>query len=259
MRRGRRYFRAPATPFNVGTGLVAEWWSAQDIGLMTNDGSGLISNWISRVSGLAVTATTTARATYGATSFNTSYPGLTFDGSANCYVATTLSTLPTGATEAWVWAVGTQTAAQIGAMCGYGASGANDVVILGSGGFKGRVSDATTSSTDAGASVTSSPFIICGQWIGTTQNGWIDGNAFTTNPGSITTINTGTVRLRIGASAAGSAANFFGGALSDLMVTKALNSTQRQQIEGYFAWARGLQTATNSFLPSTHPYRYAPP
>lgn len=255
MRGGRRYFRAPATPFNIGSGLVAEWWSAQDIGLMINDGAGLISNWISRVSGLAVTATTTARATYGATSFNTSYPGLTFDGTANCYVTTTLATLPTGATETWLWLVGTQTAGQTTNTGAYGSTGANDVTIGGSAAFKGRITDGTTVSVDGGSNVVSSPFLLCGQWVSTTQNGWVNGTALTTNPATITTINTGTTRLRIGAGNGVSASQFFGGVLSDFMVTKALSTLQRQQIEGYLAWNRGLV----SVLPTNHPYKGAPP
>jgi hypothetical protein len=68
-------------PTDLGADLLA-WYDVSDSGSFTNDGGGLISQW-NDLSGNAMHLTTSgaARPTYGATSFNTSYPGLLFSGS----------------------------------------------------------------------------------------------------------------------------------------------------------------------------------
>jgi len=254
---GVPFFRAPANPFTILGSSVAAWWCAQDYVRMTDDGSGLISNWNDRVTALSVTATTTARPTWGATSFNGTFPGLTFDGVANCLLTSTLTALPTGANAGEIWALCTQVSAQTSTVAAYGAITAGQLRrVSASGTFHPFVTDGTTNNQDAGANLLSSPAIVSGQFFSTTENGWINGTAFTPNPTTIGSLNTGTTRLRIGASNSTSAASFFGGVISDVMVISGtLSTSQRQQLEGFFAWNRGLVAS----LPNGHPYQGAPP
>jgi len=259
-RAGYIYGRKPWVPTDLGTQLVA-WWRAQDYTLMVDDGSGLISSWKDYIGGLTVTATTTARPTWSATSFNSSYPGLTFDGSANCFVATSFGALPTGSTAGEIWCVATQTVAQIGYVCSYGGTAGGTLRRAGvNATFHPNGGDGTTALADSGTNLVSSPAIWGIQFSGTTANGWINGTAFNSNPTTIGSLNTLTTRLRIGSNNGSSAASFFGGVGSDiLVVSPTLSTANRQNLEGYFAWARGMQTASNSFLPASQPYRYAPP
>lgn len=257
-----RDFRAPWTPFslNSGTTVIAEWWSAQDIKLMVNDGSGLISNWKSRVSGLAITATTTARATYNATSFNSSYPGMTFDGSANCYVTTTLSTLPVGSAAGSLVIVGQSiTTVTTTTLINYGlVPGSATARSLRKNSLDkfSTFDGSTTGGGSSGTIVTGSGHILYGDFSGTAMNGFADGVACSGNPNTIATLNTGTTRLRIGATNAGTAGGFWTGVMSDALVLNGVLSTSdRQKMEGFFAWNRGLV----SVLPAGHPYLGAPP
>jgi hypothetical protein len=256
-------YEPPANPFTIYGSSLSAMWSAEEYRLMTDDGAGLISNWKDRVSGLAVTATTTARATWGAASFNSAYPGLTFDGSANCYVATSFAALPTGATAGEIWAVGTAvSSANAGYCAAYGTSGAatDRSVRHGTASDTAVISDGSTASTGPASSPLTSPFILCGQWSGTAMTGFVNGNAFAGNPATIATLNTGTTRLRIGALNGTSAASFFQGVLALVAVTSVVSSTaQRQKMEGFLAWKYGLQTAAGSFLPSGHPYAFGRP
>ncbi len=91
---------------SLGSTLGA-WWTADDHGTarMTDDGSGVISSWTDSVGAMAITAATTARPTWTSTAFNSAYAGLTFDGTANCFASTTLTTLPTGANAGWAMLV----------------------------------------------------------------------------------------------------------------------------------------------------------
>lgn len=257
-----RDFRRPWQPGDLnssGNQAVAAWWRARDKALMIDDGSGLISSWADRCTGLAITATTTARATWGATSFNSSYPGMTFDGSANCYVTTALTSLPTGSSpgEIWVVSLGTNQGLGVAAYAlNYGGTSAGTGRIVGkTNAGNARVSDGST--TNSSNTVQTTPgHIWSGNWSGTVQNGFLDGTAFGTNPATISSLNTGTTRARVGASNSTSASLFYQGVISDIMVLLGVLSTaDRQRMEGFFAWNRGLV----SVLPASHPYVGAPP
>lgn len=79
---------------------------------MTDDGAGLISALVGLKSGYILSAATTARPTYSATSFNGA-PGLTFDGTANAMTCTTaglLSAVPASSNPCELWALVSQTA-----------------------------------------------------------------------------------------------------------------------------------------------------
>lgn len=257
------FFRAPLNPFTIMGANVAAWWAAKDYTIrMTDDGSGLISSWRDRVTGLAITGTTTARPTYGASSFNTSFPGLTFDGVANCLVTTTLTALPTGATAGAIMCIcAPASSAVFGQAVSYGGVlGATVRAIRhNNGNDHASVFDGVT---NAGSVLTAlGPNIIYGDWSGTSENGYLNGVAFSGNPTTIGTLNTGTSRLRVGASTPTVAGNFFTGPISDVIVFSAVPSTlQRQQLEGWAAWNRWTPVGgIQPILLVGHPYYGAPP
>lgn len=110
----------------LGSDLVEAWDASRSA--MTDDGAGLISALVGLKSGYILSAATTARPTYSATSFNGA-PGLTFNGTANAMTCTTaglLAALPAAAGACELWALVSQAAlvADTGARyaMGYGAA-----------------------------------------------------------------------------------------------------------------------------------------
>lgn len=247
--------RALWSPDVLTRSVLSAWWSADDHGTarMTDDGSGLISSWIDRIGGVTLTGTTTARPTYGSTSFNSSKAGLTFDGSANCLTGTSLTPLPAAAVAGEMWLSLTQTLAQTGVMLSYGgvAAGARRRLSCNAT-FHPIVSDGATNLTQGGTPFLSSPGVVSGQMFATTENGWMSGVAFPSNPVAISTLNTGTTRMRLGADNNTAAASFFGGVIRHAFIlTGTLALADRQRLEGYLAWDGGFQAS----LPQTHPYQ----
>ncbi|HLY04286.1 MAG TPA: hypothetical protein VKR31_00915 [Rhizomicrobium sp.] len=242
------------TPYQLSP---SAWWSARDYTYrMTDDGGGLISSWRGRIAGLAVTATTTARGTWSNTAFPGGFPGITFDGAANTYVATTLTTLPTGSAAGAIMMVaysaissgataieygGTQNGTAIDrklALSSVGKSFATD------GATNTQVSNTALASGDGG-------HIIYGDWSGTSMNAYLDGTPNPSIPTTIATLATGTARIRIGANNGGSASGFWSGVISEVIILPTIPTTdQRQRLEAYFAWEYGLR----SKLPLTNPY-----
>lgn len=257
---GDVFYRRPFRPGDLnstGSQVIAAWWRARDRALMTDDGGGLISSFKDATTGLAVTASTGARPTWGATSFNSTHPGLTFDGIANVLQTASLSSLPTGSTPGEIWFVGqfVSPGANNSEMVCYGAGAGATRALLTSAAGRAAVSDnAATLNGPAGTNFT--PLFFSGSWSGTNQNGYLNGTAFTGNPGTIASLNTGTTKLTIGAFNSASPAFFAAIVLSDILIMNGVLSTSnRQKMEGYFAWTRGL----SSVLPQTHPYKFAPP
>jgi hypothetical protein len=258
MTAGRLKARAGArslwTPHVLSRSILKAWWSAEDHGTqnMTDDGSGLISNWVDRIGGLAVTAVTTARPTWSSNAFN-GKPALTFDGAANCFVATALANLPTGAAPGEIWGVCQEgVLAANGAVFRYGGGGETTRAIVGQPNFQAQANDGATNNADTGPNLLSAPSIVSAAFAGTTLNGWINGLSFTGNPTTIPTLNTGTARLRIGANNSGSATNLFAGVIADILVIAGtLSTADRQRLEGYLAWKDVMQGS----LPLLHPYR----
>lgn len=247
----------------LGTDLE-EWWSAEDHGTanMTDDGAGLISAWVGRKGAVTVTAATTARPTYGATAFGGTKKGLTFDGTTDAMVSTSFAGLPGGATAGELWAVVSQdqldAVATVGTMVDYGGTNAGTDRCL----FRSRTASISAGfindGTDSlGFSQVTVPFngthIIRGFWSGTTQGISLDGNTQVTE--TIAAFNTGSTRLRIGASNASSATNFLLGVVRHVLVTSILTAARRQQLEGWLAWDSGIQAK----LPVAHPFRLSPP
>jgi len=249
------------TPTDLGAALVA-WWNADDHGTanMTDDGAGLISAWKDRVGGLSLTATTTARPTWSATSFNASgasCAALTFDGTANCLTGTSFGSIPVSTTPGTIMVAGS----------GAGTADANSRFIIAYGGTAGgsqrRVGKNTADTAVGGDGTTQTSGGTLLNWLNeaivsldfaaTTYTLAANGTVGTPTTGA--TLNTTATRIRIGASTATTAANFWKGMARHVFVTTALTTTQRQQLEGWIAWDCGL----TGLLPATHPYKYARP
>ena len=227
---------------------------------MVDDGGGVISSWKDRKAQLAITAVTTARPTYSSTSFNNTYPGMTFDGATDCLVTTTLTNFPTSSTAGFIAMLFKQVTDQTGTMFSYGGTAAGTLRrITRNSATPGRltVSDAEQTLTDTSVSIASPNYFIgIGTWSGTTETGRINGAA--TSPGSKsldTSLNTSTTRARMGANTAATAASFQNIIVAATMIGTTTDSTTLQKIEGYLAWNYGVVF----ILPDTHPYKMAPP
>ncbi len=87
----------------------------------------------------------------------------------------------------------------------------------------------------------------------TYSNGTVQSQAATAYTRAANTINAYRIGARI---RAGTEASWFGGVLSEFIVTSGvLTTTNRQKLEGYSAHKWGLQAS----LPGGHPYLTTPP
>lgn len=259
---GRLLMRAGArtlwSPDVLSRSVLRAWWCADDHGTsrMTDDGAGLISNWIDRMGGLAVTAVTAARPTWGAAVFNTAYPGVTFNGTANAMVTTTLTALPTGAVPGSLVAVAhtAPLSTSTAYLVQYGNSSASTgrAIIYGGSTFTVRFYDGTVQLTSTIPAT--GPHILCGSWAGTQESGRIDGTALAA-PSTIATLNTSAVRLRLGSNVAATAASFASAAIRHIFITTALSLADMLRLEGWIAWDSGL----TGLLPASHPYKLVRP
>jgi hypothetical protein len=251
------------TPTDLGAALVA-WWNADDYGTsnMTTETGNRVTAWVDRVGGVSLTAGTgtTARPTWSATSFNASgasCAALTFDGTANCLTGTTFGSIPVSTTPGTIMVAGS----------GAGTADANSRFIVAYGGTAGgsqrRIGKNTADTAVGGDGTTQTSGGTLLNWLNeaivgldfaaTTYTLAANGTVGTPTTGA--TLSTTATRIRIGASTANTAANFWKGMARHVFVTTALTSTQRQQLEGWIAWDCGL----TSLLPATHPYKYARP
>ena len=245
-----RGFLRAWTPYDLGPGCLSAWWSADDHGTarMTDDGAGLISNWVDRAQGLALTATTTARPTWASTAFNGAKAGLTFDGTANALVTTTLTGLPTGAVDGEIWVVcqSTRTSVDSATYCAVRYGGTADGAFRGlsrsrpsaNGRAKVDVSSVEGANTliDTALDADVALLSMRGKFSGTTLAQDVNGAAAT--PGSatgVTTLNTGTTRLRVGSGISGSAGNFWKGPIRHVLILRGLLPAKEEALMR--AWA----------------------
>lgn len=248
---------------------LAADWDAEDHGTarMTDDGGGAISSWTDKIGSMAVTAADPARPTWvQSASAEFPYPALSFDGTDDCFASTSLGTLPTGATAGDVVIVGH--AVSSGSVPWFIAYGSSNVcrAIRKTGGdrpqlYNGSTDNLTTADAE---SIASHPGIFWGSWSGTTQNGFCNGKPFTNNPGTTSTLNTGTTRFRIGANLAASAAAQGPMFISRVWIFKVVASsivlagrktTLQEDFEGYSAWKWGFQ----KWLRGNHPWKWRAP
>lgn len=246
-------------PINELGAALKAYWDAEDHGSarMTDDGAGLISSWKDRIGGLDVVAAGSARPTYS-TAYCGGREALLFNGTSTFMRVASTTGLPTGADASQIWVmyevVG---AAATTYMCAYGGTAAGTARRVGrSSSERWFVSDGTTTNSANGTAGATNvtPHMSMGRWNGTVQSGRTHGAE---NPPetTITTINTSTTRLTMGASNANTAANFFSGAISAILITDdSLTTDQRQKLE---SWGY-REVGALAVLPSDHPYKEGP-
>lgn len=237
------------TPRSLGSALVA-WWHAEDLS------DGAVVTWTDRINSLAPTmATGTNQAVKAAASFNSAYPGVTFDGVNDHYQSTTLTGLPTSSTPGEIWVIAQAvTSGAATAAFSYGDTGPN--------GRQCRKT-ATTDRPNAGNGTSSSisadgSFAVAGVfggWFeGTNIGGSWNGVDFTTATGAASLSTTAT-RVRIGANPNSTAGSFWGGVINQIFVTTLLQPADRERMQGWAAWNQGFLTS----LPGGHRYRQGRP
>lgn len=250
------------SPYHIPRSVLRAWWCADDhgTGLMTDDGSGVISSWKDRINRLSVDAVTTGRPTWAAAAFNSAYAGLTFDGTANRLIMASLDALiPSGSATSTIIVVcdprAIGSAAETAISYGgnntsqrrqiFRTSQANSSLV--------EVNDNSSTYEVGSVSAWTIPTVLIGQFEAALLSVWQDGTSLGTDDGALNTVAT---KLVIGANAANTPAAFFGGPIRHVIIlAAALSTALRQQLEGYLAWDSGLVSA----LPSSHPYKLVRP
>lgn len=225
---------AAFTPSSLGTDLY-EGWDANDTALIT-ESSGSVSAWTGNKLGVTISQATEAfKPVYNATSFNGA-PGIAFDGSDDFLAHLSTTGLPTGTTAFEIWALVQQDALvadTTSRTCvGYGASSAGSACQI-----RRRVSGGQNQvvflTSGTGTVETTTSFSSRHAIRALAQNALrveIDGTAST--PGSATH-NLGDTRLRFGATAVTTAAEFWEGQIAGIWITKLLDSTQAALMLAY--------------------------
>lgn len=248
------------TPASLG-GALAAWWNADDLAAAS------VTAWSDRVAAIMAIAAGSAIPAWANNSWAPSGTGLakagvTFDGVANCLIATSFAALPTGSTAGEIWALVDQQrpTATTGAnvIAEYGttaAAGARAIQRSTSASISRAVAQDGTSSTLDQARVFEGTHVLGAAWQGTALAGRLDGAPLSPGASTIASLNTINVRLRLGANVATSAGLFFQGVIRHVLVTTLLTAQQRLQLEAWLAWDGGIAFR----LPPTHPYRNGPP
>jgi hypothetical protein len=241
---------------------TALWLDANDFITITQS-SNLVSQWNDK-SGNArhATASTTARPTYGATSFN-SKPGLTFDGTANVLRADSLATIAQGDDSPWsaIFACSVPSSATNRTLFAFGSSGISDffhsAFLNTSNNLILRRREILGSDADATAVFpTGTPLVYATVFSGTTSTFFENGTQSATATTNTPTFGGNPNQFAIGALARDTIGTFGTPTFGELIITSgALSTTNRQKTEGYLAHKWGL-TAN---LPADHPYKVNPP
>lgn len=228
----------PWNPGRLGTSLLG-WWDAERADKLTLNASS-VTTWTDIVGNYAATqAVAGAKPTYSATSFN-GRPGVTFDGTDD-ELTVASQPFPSGATASEIWALASQDALVANTtgrrVFSYGGGGINDarellrVVAVGVNRGEGLVGDGITRGSSDEATIDLSGRHVMRLQIGaTTSTVSIDGTAAVA---AASVPATGTARVRIGAGQAAAAAGFWQGAISAVLVTRALTTPQAASLLAY--------------------------
>lgn len=228
-------------PLQLGADLLA-WWSADRNDSIIRTGGTPIVSWVDVKNGYVATqGVSGSRPAYSPTGFG-GFPCIVFDGTDDELTVASCP-LPTGATPAEVWAVANQSAlvADTGTrqLLSYGGtSNATRRALL-----RRVVSAANRASLDVGDNSVaqavndtavdfSGRHFARGVFGATASTLQVDGNATITSTSVVPV--TGSTRVRIGASSANTAANFWNGSVRDIVVTNALSVAQAALMA---AWA----------------------
>lgn len=215
------------SPFDLGTSLLAWWDASYGVSLATAS----VTAWADRKNGYsAAQGTSGSRPTYSATSYN-GRPGITFDGTDD-ELTVASQPFPSSANASEVWFVASQSALAADTttrqLFGYGGT-SNATrravlrrVVTGTNRF-----GADTGDNSVAVATNDTTVDFSGRHFGRALFG-----ATTTyaalNGGTLASSSavpvTGTTRARIGASTANTAANFWSGVISHIIVTSALST-----------------------------------
>jgi methionine-rich copper-binding protein CopC len=267
---------APWTPAELSQ-PSALWLDASDSGTITLSGSA-VSQWNDKSGNSRNFAQATGgnQPAYSATSFNTSYPGVTFDGSSDFMSAG--DTLDVGSQSLGIIAAVKYNTSNTSGMVisktryaagdgryfmgrfqgtGFGLGSGTQYQYVAESDFASAISPSADSST--------SPRLLGldlnRQTSGSIKN-WIDGVAVKTSTftGNATAYNSNDLLL-LGAygnptGTGPQASSYLSGVISEVVVVQtAMSDTDRQKLEGYLAWKWGMQAS----LPVGHPYESAAP
>ena len=268
---------APWTPVELPQ-PPALWLDAADAGTITLNGSA-VSQWNDKSGNSRnfAQATGANQPAYSATSFNTSYPGVTFDGSSDFMSAG--DTLDMGTNSLTVMSavryannnVGGTIIGKTRAAGGdgrwslfrslsggsFGGGSQNNSVL-----FIGGSIAAFAQVADSSTSVKIDGFVADRSTSGSLKI-WSNGvsTATASFTGNSTDFNS-TDQLLLGAyqNSSGTtpptAGSYLNGVIAEVVVVQtAMSDTDRQKLEGYLAWKWGMQAS----LPADHPYKSAAP
>lgn len=232
------------TPITLLGASCIAWWTA-DAGITLSGDT--VTAWVDQVAGYPTTPAGSPQ--FEATGFNGN-PCIEFNGTDNCFESTDaglLAALPDGAEPGEIWAIFQQDAlvADTGErfVVGYGATTSNGRFLaraVTSGVNRGRARVGTGSPVLAahlGVDL-SSRHVLRGIFEADETNISVDGNLNGTPVAAVPA--TSITRLRIGATAATTAANFLNGKVREVIFTGPLDAGQVTALEAYALPRRAL-------------------
>lgn len=239
---------------------VKAWWDP--LSGITKDGSNLVSSWVDRITGTAVTQSTSGdQPTYQPSGAGSTVlgnrPCLQLGATTATYLqsASAISTLPTGTSDMWLFTVcklsnGVGSAAMI---AGYGSQ-ALSIGITGDGSLPvGKFSCLYRDQAFGfnGTNILSANAVIDTSFTNSATTGRLNGTTDATGPAALSNSNEAfVIGIRPHAST-----EYPVGYIGDVIVTSTLTTDERDKLEGYLAWKYGLQAS----LDAAHPYRHTPP
>jgi hypothetical protein len=237
----RAIFPRQFSPLDLGPGVVLAWWSADRDDTFTRTGGSPIVSWRDCVGGLTLTQSVSgSRPTWSANSFGGA-PCVVFDGTDD-ELTLEAQPFPSAAGPVEMWAVASQAAlagdSSTRQLFGYGGTSnatRRALVRRVSGGVNRYGADIGDNSVaiavnDASVDFSGRHALRCA--VGATAT-VVSINTSTPVSGNVVPV-TGTTRVRMGASTANTAANFWSGSVRDVVVTAALNA---QQVAVMAEWA----------------------
>jgi hypothetical protein len=236
------------SPADFGADLVA-WYDAQDSGSLTLSGSS-VTQWddLSGNGEHLVQATGSQQPTYGATSFNTSYPGISFDGgdglTCSSFAGTSgaaLSTFIVGQMNSGTAGFGRALSYRNGTKQDFAwPDGACLIIRDGSSNAINAYRNGAALATKA--LTTGAPARIGTIFNGANYTAYVDNSASSTS--AVTDNFGGSGELSVGGgleSTAGVLSSFWTGFICEVVIVKkALDSTERQDLDDYFTTRWGL-------------------
>jgi hypothetical protein len=241
-------------PYVIPRSKLKAWWHADDHGManMTDAGSGVISAWKDRIGGLSLAASTTARPTWAADSFDGGLAGVTFDGTANVM---SVASIPfSGAVDCEIWAlVSVSAGAAVAHLVSFGGTGsATSRQMRRDSSNRLSVSDGSTILVGT----TNNSFVgphIAQVYFASTTMGWRRDGGKSANSASFANTAIGTTRTAFGASNATTPASFGGMVLRQLFIFQgSLTTAERNILEYYLA----IDADDPTLLDSAHPYYF---